>query len=460
MWHRRVAAAVALLVAAASRLEAHDRLRASSPRDGDTVAVAPSSIRLVFAARVDPTSAHVTLVDGARRAVPLAVATAHPDSGAVLVATVPGDVAPGTWRVEWRIAGRDGHPVTGTVRFMVEARAAGATPAWTPAAAPDADTITEAEASTFDAGAPAYVLVRWGTYLALLPLIGAFALLVVVVPRVDGDEGDMTAARVVRVGRLAAVALLAAAAARLAAQSTSLHGPAGALDPASIGSVLRYTTWGWAWIGQVAATVLALVLLSPRRATALSTRLGGGAVVIALAIASAASGHAVASEERTQLLLAADALHTVGAGAWLGALGMLLIVALAPAHRGTAHTAAAVRAFAPLALGGAFLLVASGGLLAWHHVGSLGAVVSTTYGRLVLAKAGLLVLIGTLGGVNWRRLGPRLPAEPAVRLLRRSVRGELALGALLLLVTAVLVATPTPREAAADATAAMGTDTP
>ena len=456
MRRRRTSLAVALLVAAASRLEAHDHLRASTPRDGETVATAPTAIRLRFASRVDPTSAHVTLADGAGQAFVLPVAPAHPDTVAVLVATVPAGAAPGAWRVAWRIAGRDGHPVTGTLRITVRASAPVDTPRWSARPTPNAAPADEDASPAFDAGAPLYVLVRWGSYLALLPLVGAFALLLVVVPRLATDDREAMATNVARVGRVAAVALLGVAAARLVAQSVSLHGVAGALDPASIGSVLRYTTWGWAWIGQVAAVALALLVLRRRPPTGAVTRVGGIVVASALGVASAASGHAVASEAGTALLVTADALHTLGAGAWLGALGVLLVVAVAPARHDAAGVAAVVRAFAPLALGGAAALVVSGGVLAWHHVGSLAALTGSTYGWLLLGKLGVLTGIAALGAINWRRLGPALPSAPAVRLLRRSVRGELALGALLLVVTAVLVATPTPREVSADDAAAIG----
>nr|MCU0636191.1 CopD family protein [Gemmatimonadaceae bacterium] len=392
---------------------------------------------------------HVTLVDGDGRSHVLAMMPVHRDSAATLAGAIPAGLEPGRWRVTWRTAGRDGHPVTGAFDFTVRAAAAAEVPAWTADAPSETVADAAAGAAAFDAGSPLYVLVRWATYLSLVPLLGALALLVVVVPRLTGGDGADTVRRsIARLGRATALALLVVAFARLAAQSVSLHGRAEAFDGASIGSVLRYTTWGWAWLLQVAAAALAVALCSGAPPVGRGRRAACVVLLLALGAASAGSGHAVAGESDTTLLVAADTLHTVGAGAWLGALAVLLVVVLTGTRAATPAAASVVRAFAPLALGGAGLVVASGGVLAWHHVGALSALVGTIYGRLLLAKVALLAGITVLGALNWRRIAPRLPDAGAARVLQRSARGELALGAVLLLATAVLVATPTPREAA------------
>jgi putative copper export protein len=82
----------------------------------------------------------------------------------------------------------------------------------------------------------------------------------------------------------------------------------------------------------------------------------------------------------------------------------------------------------------------------WLEVRELGALWSTAYGRTLLVKLALLLPVALLGAYNWRRVVPALEAEGGAARLRRTATVELALGALVLLVTAVLVATPTPQE--------------
>lgn len=99
-------------------------------------------------------------------------------------------------------------------------------------------------------------------------------------------------------------------------------------------------------------------------------------------------------------------------------------------------------AFSALALWCVGALVASGTLGAWVQLGSVAALWGSAYGRTLLVKLGAVALVFAAGAYNWRRISPTL-GDAAAR-LRRSAALELALGAFVLAVTAVLVATPPP----------------
>jgi putative copper export protein len=64
---------------------------------------------------------------------------------------------------------------------------------------------------------------------------------------------------------------------------------------------------------------------------------------------------------------------------------------------------------------------------------------------VLLIKLALVLLALGAGAFNWRRVRPRFEREDATAMLRRSGGVELALALGILLVTAVLVAVPTPR---------------
>jgi copper transport protein len=148
---------------------------------------------------------------------------------------------------------------------------------------------------------------------------------------------------------------------------------------------------------------------------------------------------------------------------WLGGLAALLIVlpaatrsAATPADRGRLLAGPLAR-FSALALAMVALIMATGLIQAYVYVRHLGDLFSTGYGRAVLAK--FLLLLGVIGlaSYNRRSLVPRLrriaevggsPGTPGV-LLRRALRAEGALLAVVIGVTAALASYAPPVSAQA-----------
>ena len=141
-------------------------------------------------------------------------------------------------------------------------------------------------------------------------------------------------------------------------------------------------------------------------------------------------------------------MHVIGAGGWLGSLLMVLLagipvaVRLGEGQRGPA-VASLVNAFSPTALVFAGLAGATGVFAAWLHLGGVSALWQTEYGRTLLVKLAILSVVAGTGAYNWLRVKPALGDERGAARMRRSATVELAVGVLVLLVTAVLVATPT-----------------
>ena len=431
---------------------AHGLLRRSSPAAGDTLSVAPRELRLAFSEPVQLPFVRVELLGPGDVSVQLAALITAADSPQVVIASLPQALpAAGAYMVRWQAAGRDGHPVRGSFEFVVQAGAAGLAAA--PAATPPPtvthhDPATFPESRGFDAGSPGYVAVRWLTYIALLAALGLVAFRFLVLPRAGANAVTARAAEATRqtwpwVLGLLLLALLF----RLGAQSLAMSGspvPAG-----ETASMLTRTTWGWGWLLQAAGTLLALIgWLWARRSVA-----GWGllaAAVLVLAWAPALSGHAAASP-RPLLSVLMDGLHVLGAGGWLGGLLAMITIGipaawrLGPDERGSA-VAALFWAFSPTALVFAGLVALTGVYAAWLHLGSVPALWQSTYGQVLLIKLGVLTLVAGTGAYNWRRVLPALGNDTATRRLRRSAGFELAVGAVVLLVTAVLVATSPPAD--------------
>jgi copper transport protein len=101
-----------------------------------------------------------------------------------------------------------------------------------------------------------------------------------------------------------------------------------------------------------------------------------------------------------------------------------------------------VRRFSQLALAAVALIVVTGVLRAVPEVGSLAGLVSRSFGIALLVKTGLFAVLMALAWRNRYRLVPRIERPLAIRWLRRSVRSEVAVAAVVLVAPAVLSGLP------------------
>jgi putative copper export protein len=106
-----------------------------------------------------------------------------------------------------------------------------------------------------------------------------------------------------------------------------------------------------------------------------------------------------------------------------------------------------VYSFSPLALTAAAVLVVFGVIIAWEHLHVLSNLWSTPYGIALIVKLCFVAGVFVLGAWNWQRQKPTLGSETAALALRRSATSEVAVAALVLAVTAVLLSIPAPRAA-------------
>ena len=168
--------------------------------------------------------------------------------------------------------------------------------------------------------------------------------------------------------------------------------------------------------------------------------LGG---VAAVAVSYLFDGHTVTASPGW-IVRAADLAHVVGAGIWVGGVLMLGWTLGSRWKRGAPLRAAelAVRfsRVASVALG---VVAAAGLALTWAILDTPGELVSTPWGRLLLAKLAVVGIAAGLGAVNHFRVVPALEADrgngAAADLLRRVVRAEGAVLLVVIAVTAVLV---------------------
>jgi copper transport protein len=136
---------------------------------------------------------------------------------------------------------------------------------------------------------------------------------------------------------------------------------------------------------------------------------------------------------------------------WLGGLVVLLLAALGGGFSGGLRHA--LITFSRLAFTCVVVLVATGLFASWRQVGfRISGYTSTSYGRILLVKIGLVALLVGLAAISRSIVRKRRAASidapdsaiaaidsRTVGGLRRSVGGEVALGLAVLIVTALLV---------------------
>jgi copper transport protein len=375
----------------ASPASAHALLERSYPAAGASLPQAPHTMLLYLTEAPEPSLSTVSLLNSSGQAVPgVGKPTPAPGDAQELRVTLP-RLADGVYTVSWRTVSKvDGHVTGGSFAFGI-----GVQPSSGVAAAQAAKGGSPSAGS---APSPAAVAGLWLLYwgLALLAAAGATGALVF------GWRLPERAPLVIAAGWLcAAVGILIMILAEEAAAGVPLLELFGAAAGRSL-------------LAQAAAVAVCGVaaLLAARRPEGPRLAVLGVAAAGALFV-HAQAGHAETTSSVRLLNVADQWLHMLAAGVWVGGLVWLLL-GLRGLDR--AARAAAVRRFSQLAFAAVTVIAVTGVLRAVPEVGSLAALVSTSFGVVLLLKAGLFVV---LMGVAWRnryRLVPRVvrsaPAAP------------------------------------------------
>ncbi len=237
-------------------------------------------------------------------------------------------------------------------------------------------------------------------------------------------------------GALLIVAVIGTAATICAVANSMSGDGSGMFDPDLLSLTLS-SGEGWASGMRLAGVLLMVTALVGRPPLLLACL---GALVAATSFAWI--GHVQALTVPV-LPVALIGMHLVGAAFWMGALGPLYLVAGGGDLPRLARTTAR---FGTIALAVVGVMLLAGGVLLALLVPSISALWSEVYGRLFLGKIACVSILLAFAAFNHWRLTPRLVAqdERAARSLRRSIAAELALAALVLVVTATLTTVTGP----------------
>lgn len=408
-----VVVVVGLLVGAGTA-RAHAELISSSPANQELLTESPTEIALQFTESVDPIEPGIRLVDSDGNDVEIGAVDQSVGADRMR-ASVPTTLTDGTYVIAWQAVSADSHRVRGSITFSV-----GAPSAVTPGVVDglfDSSAESSAESVLLGIG-------RFVSYAGVGLLVGGLVLAIVLTPSALASR---------RIGVLLLVAAEVAVVGTIwmiASQANLIGG-----SYWSWGSVAETQSGQW-WFARLVVIVLFSILIALRRRLAVR----GGAVVVSLLGLGvlgvvAAGGHAIAGDD-VLLGFVSTLVHLAAMSIWLGGLAVVL---LGPPRGEFWATAAR---FSPWALGSVVALAVSGAANGWRQLGTLSDLTDSSYGRWLVIKLALVVVVLAVAAFGRRTLHTRDATSSS--LLRRSVGLELAGMALVLGATAGLVNSPPP----------------
>jgi copper resistance protein D len=221
-----------------------------------------------------------------------------------------------------------------------------------------------------------------------------------------------------------------------------------AITGAVLSTVVNETQFGLVFEIRVGLAILLAVCLVYHRLP--SARWLALASALGLVAAIAWTGHAGSTlGEKGLWHLTADALHLIASAVWTGGLVPFALL-LAAARRYPSEAWArlardATQRFSTLGIASVTTVLGSGIVNAWILVGSVNGLIATQYGRLLMLKMALFVIMVAFAAVNRLWLTPRLTLAAgsaaqleALRWLTRNSLIEIALALMIFAIVGLL----------------------
>jgi copper transport protein len=440
---------VALVLPAAA--SAHAYLVRTVPPASVILNRPPPSVALTYDEAVEPRFAIISVSDVNGKQLTTGSVQRSPTNPDTLVVPLRPHLPEGWYLVYWRAISVDGHPVQGAFTFAVGPN---------PGPAPQFVIPKISQTAT----TPRLLIARWVVFLSVMAAAGLFVMRILIArPVASRVEGVSLRPVTVAFAVAAAVGLLAVPAyLDIATAVDSLRSmfSVGALVP-----LFRVTAFGRSYVDLelcfalfVFAAAVAIAVDRPEKAErsigALLSLTGSLLAIGAMLLVPGLAGHAAQTSPRG-LSIALDWLHLVAGSVWLGGLvGLVVLWAALPAAKRVPGLAVCVPRFSNVAFLSVLLLLGTGTAATIVHIPILAALWQTSWGKAVLVKIGLLVAAMLLGAVNLLRTKPRLEAlgadaGSAVRLLRATMSGEVALLVCAVFAAATLTSFAPPAKALA-----------
>jgi copper transport protein len=432
---------------------AHAVIVTSYPGNGAEVFNSPPQIRLSFSEGVRLQFSGFSMSDTNGRTFHVTPKTVTGDQSQIQLSGY-GELPTGVYVVGWHImSASDSHITTGHIIFGV-----GTSVPQGEAVAAASEPVSSAE-----------VVLRWVDILFAALLVGGLAITAIAL-RAGSESFDEIRRRALRVPAWAGVAALTMGLVLFGWQVQRVHGAGPGDSWIDIARPLltqgRYAALWWTREFALAGLTVIAFRLRRRARDETGGRLAGvatwsltGVLVVALALTRALGSHA-ASAQYSAWAVFVDTLHIVAALFWMGGLFVLMYATWPVLSRPKRNPAAAItawRRFGLLAVISFGVLAATGVFEAARQVASIDGLLFSSYGKALVAKTVLALVLATLGAANAMLLHPKIRARiegsvgttPKSRSPRlpRLVAYEAAAGVAAFLMVAIMTSASPPRGA-------------
>ncbi|MFC3883875.1 copper resistance CopC/CopD family protein [Bacillus songklensis] len=378
---------------------AHAYIVKSTPGENQTLSEPPSVVRIQFNEFIQPGFYSLAVMDASGNRVDLNNARINKENHAILEAGIKDNLPNGTYSMQWKIISSDGHPVQGMIPFSIgqAGKESNDLQAKTSSYFPKADIIIN----------------RWLLYTGFALYIGVILFNLFIYP-LKSQESSKVQTRSERIMGLSLLGIAISLLLNLPLQTTINADVtwSQAFKPSLLKETLNHTAFGPIWMVQIMIfSILGFTTyLAMKRGNLSSIKAWGASLVfiMGLLVTKSLTSHAAGSHHEI-IPVVMDFLHLLAASVWIGGL-FALIILLPGSHPKTENGEQSsvfywrvIQRFSPWAIGAVILLLATGIYGSVLYVPTLYSLIHTSYGRVLLGKILLFVLMLLLGAFHFKQ---------------------------------------------------------
>ncbi len=406
------------VLAPAQIASAHAILLTSEPAPSAVLDQSPTEIALFFNESVDTVFGKIRILDSSGNVVQTVKPVRDASSQSIVRAPIE-SLKEGTYVVVWRVASADSHPVQGSFTFQIGNTST------------DVSAISNGQVLERHGLASLFDVIRWVTYLGVVLLIGGIGLL--------------QAVRTDRLSPRSTLALMGgwAFAALGTLEGLIAYGPhiSGykiykAVDLSLLSETLT-TQYGKMQLARLMmlGIIGALIAVIQFRGT-WWWKFGAWASLVGITLTLSLAGHPVATNP-IALSVGLDTLHMLAISLWVGPLLIIVYDRNMWLANDESTSAPSLRWFSRTAGFAVPIIIVTGVIQSWLMLDGFGHVLESRYGRTLIVKVCLVLVLVALGAVSRVAMQRKQSGS-----LRQSMGIEVLFGIIILTITAALVAMP------------------
>ncbi|ULT59274.1 copper resistance protein CopC [Neobacillus drentensis] len=406
---------------------AHAYILKSTPYENEIIQEAPKKVSIEFDEKIQTSFHSIEVFDSSGKRVDQKNGGVNAENPSIIECNLDKNLPNGTYSIQWRVVSSDGHPVQGVIPFQIGNGGA-------------QDSSNDHESKGYS---PKFdlIIIRWLQYMSNACFLGIlFFSLFVLRKELLNDTWVFTILS--KMAKLSIMILALSIILSLPLQATIESGLSWGkvLSVEVFSDILENTLFGEMWILQICCLFFVFVATYFVHKTNfkplwiwISFVLG-----IGLILSKTFTSHATSSTN-VYLTIPLDFIHLLSASIWIGSI--VTLVALIPLSRKTDTKTLyfdTIHRFSKWGILFVLLLTITGFCSSISFVPNLRSLLFTDYGRVLLGKIFLLMIMMVFAAVNFVK-GKRNRETG----LTSSLWGELLLGISILILSVLLTNLPT-----------------